>query len=646
MDFKLHSEYKPSGDQPQAIKKLVKNIKDNKRNQVLLGATGTGKTFTMANVIEQVKMPTIILAHNKTLASQLYGELKSFFPENRVEYFVSYFDYYQPEAYIPGSDTYIEKDSAVNEEIDRLRHSATASLFEREDVIIVSSVSCIYALGNPEEYKNLRISLREGMTLEQSDFLYKLIDLQYERNDVDFKRGSFRVRGDIVDVISAQNDKIGYRIEFFGDEIDSIIEFDVLTGKKVQKLKHLMIVPASHYISDPEYVKEITNKIEKDMEKEVAKFKKENKLLEAQRLEQRTKYDLEMIREIGFCSGIENYTRYFSGNEPGATPYTLLDFFPKDYLMIIDESHATLPQVRGMYNGDHARKLNLVNYGFRVNAALDNRPLRFEEFVSKLSYTVYVSATPADYEKEISNKLITEQIIRPTGLIDPPIEIREKENQIDDILKEIKLLKGKSKMLITTLTKRMAEDLTDYLIGKGIKVAYLHSDIKTFERVAIINQLRAGKFDVLIGINLLREGLDIPEVSRVLILDADKEGFLRSETSLIQTVGRAARNSEGKVIFYAQKITKAMQKTIDETNRRREIQMKFNEDNNITPTTVAKSISEIDLISEELNSKKGEKKKTKEMLKDLKLEMERLSLELKFEEAAKIRDIILEIEGK
>lgn len=645
MDFKLHSKYSPSGDQPEAIKKIVENIKNKKKNQVLLGATGTGKTFTMANVIEQVKMPTVILAHNKTLASQLYGEIKSFFPENRVEYFVSYFDYYQPEAYIPGSDTYIEKDSAVNEEIDRLRHSATASLFERDDVIIVSSVSCIYALGNPDDYKNLRISIREGMQMDQSAFLYKLIDLQYERNDIDFKRGTFRVRGDIVDVISAQNDKTGYRVEFFGDEIDSIIEFDVLTGKKIQKFKHLMIVPASHYISDPEYIKEITNEIEKDMEFEVKRFKSQNKLLEAQRLEQRTKYDLEMIREIGFCSGIENYTRYFSGNNKGDMPYTLLDFLPEDYLMIIDESHATLPQVRGMYNGDHARKSNLVNYGFRVEAAFDNRPLRFEEFMSKLSYTVYVSATPSDYEKEISNNLISEQIIRPTGLIDPPIEIRTKENQIDDILKEIKMLDG-SKMLITTLTKKMSEDLTDYLKDKGVKVAYLHSDIKTFERVAIINQLRAGKFDVLIGINLLREGLDIPEVSRVLILDADKEGFLRSTTSLIQTVGRAARNSEGKVIFYAEKMTKAMQATIDETKRRRDIQKAYNKKNNITPTTISKSISELDLITEDISSAKKDKKNRKEMLKDLRSEMERLSNNMEFEDAAKIRDIILELEGK
>ncbi|MFV0289002.1 MAG: excinuclease ABC subunit UvrB [Mycoplasmatales bacterium] len=646
MKFKLNSEYQPSGDQPEAIKKIVNNINKQEKNQVLLGATGTGKTFTMANVIEQVNMPTVVLAHNKTLASQLYGELKSFFPNNRVEYFVSYFDYYQPEAYIPGSDTYIEKDSKINEEIDRMRHSATSSLFEGDDVIIVSSVSCIYALGNPSDYRDLRISLRLGEEFGQKNFIYKLIDLQYERNDVDFKRGSFRVRGDVVDVIAAHNDKIGYRVEFFGDEIDGIIEFDVLTGKKIKSLKHQMIFPASHYISDPEYIKEITTQIEKDMEEEVLKFKQENKLLEAQRLEQRTKYDLEMLREIGFCSGIENYTRYFSGNTPGATPYTLLDFLPDDFLMIIDESHATLPQVRGMFNGDRARKQNLVNYGFRVQAALDNRPLRFEEFINKLSYTVYVSATPADYEKEVSHNLITEQIIRPTGLVDPLIEIRPKENQIDNIIQEIKSLDQGNKMLITTLTKKIAEDLTDYLENQNIKVAYLHSDIKTFERIQIINQLRAGKFDVLIGINLLREGLDIPEVTRVLILDADKEGFLRSETSLIQTIGRAARNSEGKVIFFADKITNSMQKAIDETSRRREKQVNYNKLHNIVPTTVKKDIADIETTINVLSSPSTVKKEKAELIKELTNEMEQASKDLNFEQAAKIRDILLELKGK
>lgn len=648
MKFEIQSKYKPSGDQPAAIKKLVENIKSKTKDQVLLGATGTGKTFTMANVVEQVNMPTIILAHNKTLASQLYGELKEFFPNNKIEYFVSYFDYYQPEAYIPGSDTYIEKDSKVNEEIDRMRHSATASLFERDDVIIVSSVSCIYSVGDPETYKNLTISLREGQEISQNDLIYKLIDLQYERQDINFKRGSFRVRGDIVDIIAAHNEKIGYKIEFFGDEIETIVEFDVLTGKKKSKLKHLLIYPATHYVADPEHIKSVSEIIEKDMEKEVQDFKEQGKLLEAQRLEQRTKYDLEMLKEVGFCNGIENYTRYFSQKDKGETPYTLLDFFPEDYLMIVDESHVTLPQVRGMYNGDHARKLNLVEYGFRLKAALDNRPLRFEEFVSKQSYSVYVSATPAQYEIEKSNNQIIEQIIRPTGLLDPLIEIRKKENQIDDIIKEIKQLEEGSKVLITTLTKKMAEDLTEYLENENIKVAYLHSDIKTLQRVQIINQLRAGKYDVLIGINLLREGLDIPEVSRVLILDADKEGFLRSTTSLIQTVGRAARNENGLVVLYADKITDSMQKTIDETARRRSIQMEYNKEHGITPTTIKKKITELDLISEEISFSdlKKSKKEKENIIKELTHEMEKLSSELQFEEAAKIRDIILELKGK
>lgn len=647
MEFELHSKYKPLGDQPKAIEEIVENINKKEKNQVLLGATGTGKTFTMANVIEKVKMPTLVLAHNKTLASQLYGELKTFFPNNRVEYFVSYFDYYQPEAYIPGSDTYIEKDSKINDEIDRMKHSATASLIEANDVIVVSSVSCIYALGNPEDYKNLILSVREGQEISQHDFIYKLIDLQYERNDIDFKRASFRVRGDIVDIISAAQDNIGYRVEFFGDEIDKVVEFDVLTGKKLKKMKHLLIYPASHYITDAEYMKRVTIQIEKDMEKEVSNFKNQGKLLEAQRLEQRTKYDIEMLREVGFCPGIENYTRYFSGFAKGEAPYTLLDYFPEDYLMIIDESHATLPQVRGMYNGDHARKSNLVDYGFRVSAALDNRPLKFSEFEQKQSYTVYVSATPGEFEQEKSHHIIAEQLIRPTGLLDPIIEVRPKENQIDDIIREIKILDKNERILITTLTKKMSEDLTEYLKEQGIKVAYLHSEIKTFERIQIINELRAGKYDVLIGINLLREGLDIPEVSKVLILDADKEGFLRSTTSLIQTTGRAARNADGKVIFYTDNMTDSMKKTIEETARRRKIQMKYNEEHKITPTTIQKDISEIEKVTETLlEDYKVEKQNKKVVLKELKLEMAELSKNMQFEEAAKVRDIILELEGK
>lgn len=647
MEFELHSKYKPLGDQPKAIEEIVENINKKEKNQVLLGATGTGKTFTMANVIEKVKMPTLVLAHNKTLASQLYGELKTFFPNNRVEYFVSYFDYYQPEAYIPGSDTYIEKDSKINDEIDRMKHSATASLIEANDVIVVSSVSCIYALGNPEDYKNLILSVREGQEISQHDFIYKLIDLQYERNDIDFKRASFRVRGDIVDIISAAQDNIGYRVEFFGDEIEKVVEFDVLTGKKLKKMKHLLIYPASHYITDAEYMKRVTIQIEKDMEKEVSNFKNQGKLLEAQRLEQRTKYDIEMLREVGFCPGIENYTRYFSGFAKGEAPYTLLDYFPEDYLMIIDESHATLPQVRGMYNGDHARKSNLVDYGFRVSAALDNRPLKFSEFEQKQSYTVYVSATPGEFEQEKSHHIIAEQLIRPTGLLDPIIEVRPKENQIDDIIREIKILDKNERILITTLTKKMSEDLTEYLKEQGIKVAYLHSEIKTFERIQIINELRAGKYDVLIGINLLREGLDIPEVSKVLILDADKEGFLRSTTSLIQTTGRAARNADGKVIFYADNMTDSMKKTIEETARRRKIQMKYNEEHKIIPTTIQKDISEIEKVTETLlEDYKVEKQNKKVVLKELKLEMAELSKNMQFEEAAKVRDIILELEGK
>lgn len=641
--FELHSKYKPAGDQPKAISQLIENIKAGTKEQVLLGATGTGKTYTMANVIESIKKPTLILAHNKTLASQLYGELKSFFPNNRVEYFVSYFDYYQPEAYLPGADTYIDKDSKVNEEIDRMRHSATASLLERDDVIVVSSVSCIYGLGNPNEYKDMTFSIRKKMKITFDEFIYKLIDLQYDRNDIDFKRGTFRVRGDIIDLIIANGDKTGYRFEFFDDEIESIIEFDVLTGKPKTKLKYISIFPASHYVSDPERTKIIAKEILTDMEIEVNKFKSEGKLLEAQRLEQRTKYDVEMLQEVGFCSGIENYTRYLSGLESGQTPYTLFDFFPKDFLLLIDESHVTVPQIRGMYNGDFARKSNLVNYGFRLTSALDNRPLRFEEFEQKKENVIYVSATPGDYEKSHSSGKIVEQIIRPTGLLDPIIEIRKKNNQIDDIIKEIKT--NKNKTLITTLTKRMSEDLTTYFKEMGIRVEYLHSEIKTFERIRIIEKLRANKFDVLIGINLLREGLDIPEVSRVIILDADKEGFLRSTTSLIQTIGRAARNEDGRVIMYADNITKSMNEAMSETQRRREQQMKYNKDNGITPMTIIKDIPIFETISEKIDNAKDAKAQ-KMVISELKAEMHKLSDEMDFENAAKLRDLILEIEGQ
>lgn len=644
--FDLQAKYKPGGDQPQAIEELVAGINSGEKNQVLLGATGTGKTFTMANVIQQVNKPTLVLAHNKTLASQLYGELKAFFPNNRVEYFVSYFDFYQPEAYMPGTDTYIEKDSKINDEIDRMKHSATASLVEADDVIVVASVSCIYTLGNPEDYRDLILSIREGQQYDQDSFIYKLIDLQYERNDINFVRGTFRIRGDIIELISKNNEKIGYRIEFFGDEIDKIVEFDTVTGKQIAKLKHLLIYPASHFISSPDYMKSVTQEIERDMEQEVAAFKKEGKLLEAQRLEQRTKYDLEMIREIGYTSGIENYTRYFSGNTPGATPFTLLDYFPEDFLLIVDESHVTLPQVRGMYNGDHARKKTLVDHGFRLKAALDNRPLRFDEFESKLSYSMYVSATPGDFEKEKSHNKIVEQIIRPTGLLDPVIEIRKKEDQIDDIVQEIKTNNPENRILITTLTKKMAEDLTDYLKELGIKVAYLHSEIKTFERTKIINELRVGKYDVLIGINLLREGLDIPEVNRVIILDADKEGFLRSTTSLIQTVGRAARNSAGKVIMYADKITASMAATIEETKRRRALQMEHNEEHGITPETIIKDVQELETVTEILEHDVKTKKNRELVISELQSEMEALSKDMRFEEAAKIRDLILELKGE
>lgn len=648
MEFELHSKYSPAGDQPNAIKELLNNIDNGNHHQVLLGATGTGKTFTIANVINEHKKPTLVLAHNKTLASQLYGELKEFFPNNRVEYFVSYFDYYQPEAYLPGNDMYIEKDSKVNVEIERLRHSATASLFEGDDVIVVSSVSCIYGLGSPIDYKEMVFSIRVGQVIDQKAFIYRLIEMQYSRNDIEAKTSTFRVRGDIIEVVSPQNENISYKIEFWDDEIESIKEVNTVTGKTNVKLKHVIIFPASHYVVDNEKIKLIIEEIKKDKDKEVAAFIESGKLLEAQRLKQRTEYDLEMMAEVGFCSGIENYTRYLSGLKEDQTPYTLFDYFPEDFLMVIDESHVTLPQVRAMYNGDRARKQNLVDYGFRLQAALDNRPLRFEEFEQKIHDIIYVSATPSEYEIEKSNNKIVEQIIRPTGLLDPEIDIVPKENQIDHIISTIKD-KDVNKVLITTLTKKMAEDLTDYLKEQGIKVAYLHSDIKTLERVQIIKQLRAGKYDVLIGINLLREGLDIPEVDRVLILDADKQGFLRSRTSLIQTIGRAARNSNGRVIMYADKESEAMKEAIAETMRRRNIQIEFNKKNNINPETIQKDIGEFDLLSEneldKLSNKKVNKEDKKLILNDLKREMERQSKELNFEEAARIRDLIIEIES-
>lgn len=646
MDFILHSKYKPAGDQPQAIDALVKGLENGEKHQVLLGATGTGKTFTVANVIEKFQKNTLILAHNKTLASQLYSELKTFFPENKVEYFVSYFDYYQPEAYIPGSDTYIEKDSAVNDEIDRMRHLATVSLLQGEKTIIVASVSCIYGLGEPSTYRDLALLLQVGQEISQHDVIYKLIDLQYERNDIDFKRLKFRVRGDVVEVVSAYSETEAFKIEFFGDEIESISIVEVLTGKKIKSVDHMVLFPASHYVSDPEKILGVLGDIEEDLKLEVAEFEKQDKLIEAQRLSQRTNYDIEMMREMGFVSGIENYTRYFTGKQIGEPPYTLLDYFGDEWLLIVDESHVSLPQVRGMYAGDQSRKQNLVNYGFRVKAAMDNRPLKFEEFNSKIKKAIYISATPGDYELELTKSKVVEQIIRPTGLIDPLIEIRKKENQIDNILGEIKNNSGRT--LITTLTKKMAEDLTDYLKDFGVKVAYLHSDIGTLERVQIINSLRKGRFDVLIGINLLREGLDIPEVTRVLILDADKQGFLRSATALIQTIGRAARNSEGLVIMYADVISPNMQFALDETKRRRDIQIAHNEKYHITPLTISKDVSDNLLDDDEIDMLMNAKKNKKErahVLKELKLEMDKASADLNFERAAELRDLILELES-
>ena len=653
MDFELKSEFKPTGDQPQAIKSIVSAIHNNEKYSTLLGVTGSGKTFTMANIIQEVKMPTLILAHNKTLAAQLYSEFKEFFPDNAVEYFVSYYDYYQPEAYVAHSDTYIEKDASINDEIDKLRHSATAAILERDDVIIISSVSCIYGLGDPEDYRQLMLSLRPGMERDRDDIIKKLIEIQYERNDINFTRGTFRVRGDILEIFPASNDERAIRIEFFGDEIDRITEIDYVTGKIIGTRNHVVIFPASHYVTTPERVETAIVEIEKELADRVNYFKENDKLLEAQRIEQRTNYDIEMLREIGFCQGIENYSRHITGRAPGEKPYTLMDFFPKDYLIIVDESHVTVPQVRGMYAGDRSRKSSLIDNGFRLPSAYDNRPLNFDEFEENINQILFVTATPGPYELEHSTT-IAEQIIRPTGLLDPIVEVRPINNQIDDLVVEInKVIEKNERVLITTLTKKMSEDLTNYLKEIGIKVKYLHSDIDTLERVEIIRDLRLGKFDVLVGINLLREGLDIPEVSLVAILDADKEGFLRSETSLIQTIGRAARNSEGKVIMYADKITKSMENAISETKRRREIQMLYNEEHNITPTTIKKKVRdaiEATVVADE-ETIYGIKEtdnidEIKENIASLQAEMMEAAQNLQFERAAELRDKIKQLEER
>ncbi|MBP2068953.1 excinuclease ABC subunit UvrB [Anaerococcus nagyae] len=642
--FKINSEYKPRGDQPEAIASLAKGLKDGKKHQILRGVTGSGKTFTMANIIEEVQRPTLILAHNKTLAYQLFTEFKEFFPDNAVEYFVSYYDYYQPEAYVAATDTYIAKDSSINDEIDKMRHSATMALFERKDVIIVASVSCIYGLGDPIDYKELVVSLRPGQEIAPEEVMRKLIDVQYVRNDIDFDRGTFRKRGDILDVFPAGFDQKAIRFEFFGDEIEEISEFDSLTGKITAKLSHAYIYPASHYATTSEKTERAIVTIEEELEQRLAELNKENKLLEAQRLEQRTRYDIEMLKEIGFCSGIENYSRHLSQREPGSRPYTLIDYFPKDFVLMVDESHVSIPQVGGMYEGDRARKQNLVDYGFRLPSALDNRPLKFNEFESLVNQAIYVSATPGPYEMEKTGGDMVEQIIRPTGLLDPLVEVRPTDNQIDDLIGEINTTIEKGdRVLVTTLTKKMAEDLTTYLTETGIKVKYLHSDIKTIERSEIIRELRLGEFDVLVGINLLREGLDIPEVSLIAILDADKEGFLRSETSLIQTIGRAARNSEGHVIMYGDTVTKSMKKAIDETARRREIQMVFNEEHDITPTTIRKNIGEMIQITkaaEDAEIEEFNREDIDEILINLESQMYKAAEELDFERAANIRDQI------
>ena len=645
--FKLVSDFKPQGDQPEAIEKLVDGIKRGEKYQTLLGVTGSGKTFTMANIIEKTEKPTLILAHNKTLAAQLYSEFKEFFPENAVEFFVSYYDYYQPEAYIPQTDTFIEKDASINDEIDKLRHSATFALFERRDVIIISSVSCIYGLGDPEDYQNLMISLRVGMEKDREELLKKLVEIQYERNDLNFIRNKFRVRGDVVEIFPSNNGENAIRVEFFGDEIERISEVNVLTGKIVGYRNHVVISPASHYVTTGEKMEVAIGAILLEMEERVKYFKENNLLIEAQRIEQRTRYDVEMLREIGFCQGIENYSRVISGRAPGSAPYTLLDYFPEDFLMIIDESHVTVSQVRGMYNGDRARKESLVKYGFRLPSAFDNRPLKFDEFEERMNQVIFTSATPADYEREHSS-VIAEQVIRPTGLLDPVVEIRPIENQIDDLIGEInKRVEKSSRVLVTTLTKKMAEDLTEYLSNVGIRVRYMHSEIKTIERTEIIRDLRMGEFDVLVGINLLREGLDLPEVSLIAILDADKEGFLRSETSLIQTIGRAARNAEGLVIMYADNITGSMKRAIDETERRRGIQQAFNEKHGIVPKTVIKNIRDtISGLQEVENDEVLAEEDIEIMIANLKDEMLLAAEALEFETAAEIRDRIKVLEEK
>ena len=651
-EFKLKAPYKPTGDQPQAIAELVKGFKEGNQCQTLLGVTGSGKTFTMANVIQQLQKPTLVIAHNKTLAAQLYGEFKEMFPDNAVEYFVSYYDYYQPEAYVPSTDTYIAKDSAINEEIDRLRLSATAALSERKDVIIVSSVSCIYGIGSPKDYQNMMISLRPGMEKDRDEVLRSLIDMQYDRNDMDFHRGTFRVRGDVVEIIPAYESDVAIRVEFFGDEIDRITEVDVLTGEIRRELNHIALYPASHYVVPMERILEASKAIEKEMEEQVAYFKSEDKLLEAQRISERTNFDLEMMKETGFCSGIENYSRHLAGLKPGEPPYTLMDYFGDDYLIMIDESHITVPQVRGMYFGDQSRKSTLVDYGFRLPSAKDNRPLNFEEFEERIDQVLFVSATPGQYEKD-HELLRAEQIIRPTGLLDPYVEVRPVEGQIDDLVGEVnKEVEKHNKILVTTLTKRMAEELTDYMKDLGIRVKYLHSDIDTLERSEIIRDMRLDVFDVLVGINLLREGLDIPEISLVAILDADKEGFLRSETSLIQTIGRAARNAEGHVIMYADVITDSMRRAIDETLRRRELQEAYNKEHGITPKTIKKAVRDLISISKEVakTQKKLEKdmesmsrKELEELIGKVQKQMKAAAADLNFEMAAELRDQMIEL---
>ena len=651
-EFKLKAPYKPTGDQPQAIAELVKGFKEGNQCQTLLGVTGSGKTFTMANVIQQLQKPTLVIAHNKTLAAQLYGEFKEMFPDNAVEYFVSYYDYYQPEAYVPSSDTYIAKDSAINDEIDKLRLSATMALAERRDVIIVASVSCIYGLGSPVDYQNMVISLRPGMIKDRDEVVAKLIEIQYDRNDMDFHRGTFRVRGDVLEVIPAYESDVAIRIEFFGDEVDRITEVDILTGEIKDELKHVAIFPASHYVVDKENINRAVKAIEEELEERVKEFKRQDKLLEAQRIAERTNFDIEMMKETGFCSGIENYSRHLAGLAPGQAPYTLIDYFPDDFVIMIDESHKTIPQIGGMYSGDQSRKSTLVDYGFRLPSAKDNRPLNFEEFESKINQVLFVSATPGVYEEE-HELLRAEQVIRPTGLLDPEVEVRPVEGQIDDLIGEINQeISKKNKVLVTTLTKRMAEDLTDYMREIGIRVKYLHSDIDTLERTEIIRDMRLDVFDVLVGINLLREGLDIPEITLVAILDADKEGFLRSETSLIQTIGRAARNSEGHVIMYADKVTDSMRLAIDETERRRKIQMAYNEEHGITPKTIQKAVRDQISISkkvaaEELKLEKDpesmSRKELEKLIGEVTKRMKKAAAELDFESAAELRDKLIEL---